>query len=504
MSKLLPIIAITGAPVGERLGCGLLDTHCGNGLSLARTILSELGTGYNVDQYYTVKGGTLGALCTRYEDNSKTVAILDGRNLDLETRNKELTGRLADWVMWSIKVLGYEATGNVEQRRQIDGLIEHKANCLASVKQQLDNVSKQRDDLRAANNEQGKQLDAYAKEIQDLKRQIGGLQTSMGDMAITLAQYKQLSEDLKAGTDVDQGRIQNRDGIIEEQQTALRTWRTFADALLTGRLGVHSDSITSDDQRIRWIVSNVEQMAKTIAANAVDHVELAELKEQNHRQGNTITNYQESTALDRAELSNWRNWALTQFGLSGDNKEIRAGIDDYCQTLALGHVALVDKAADLEQTAKDLAHLNATQKDEIDNLNALKVLDGNCIDKLRDSLAYHRNNLADLRDGLLDNHNLKTTDWTSVHEAMKVIRRCACRTQNNGQIPCASGTVVINNARIASQEVDGMNLVSAKSVKFNPSAAATKVVISPEYAAAIRDIVRSEIDGAIKAIVSGA
>lgn len=497
MSKLLPIIAITGAPVGERLGCGLLDTHCGNGLSLARTILSELGTGYNVDQYYTVKGGTLGALCTRYEDSAKTIAILDGRNLDLETRNKEITGRLADWVMWSIDVLGFEEPNNSIQRAAINTMMSERAST-------IDATEKQRDELLAMNKSQFRQLEECAKENQDLKRQIGSLQTSMGDMAITLAHYKQLSEDLKTGTDVDQGRIQNRDGIIEEQKAALRTWRKFARVMATERFGIFPADMVSDDQLIKWIVSNVEQMAKTIAANTVDHVELAELKEQNHRQGNTITNYQESTARDRAELSNWRNWALTQFGLSGDNKEIRAGIDDYCQTLALGHVALVDKAADLEQTAKDLAHLNATQKDEIDNLNALKVLDGNCIDKLRDSLAYHRNNLADLRDGLLDNHNLKTTDWTSVHEAMKVIRRCACRTQNNGQIPCASGTVVINNARIASQEVDGMNLVSAKSVKFNPSAAATKVVISPEYAAAIRDIVRSEIDGAIKAIISGA
>lgn len=479
MTQKLNLLAFAAAPA-DRIACGLLDSGYSDTLAMAQRI-NYIIEDHHPDQHFYIRGGTLGALTADIFSRADKMH-------DLEARNKEITGRLADC--------------NVEQRRQIDGLIKHNDNCLASVKQQLDNVSKQRDDLRAANNEQGKQLDAYAKENQDLKRQIGSLQTSMGDMAITLAHYKQLSEDLKTGTDVDQGRIQNRDGIIEEQKAALRTWRKFARVMATERFGIFPADMVSDDQLIKWIVSNVEQMAKTIAANTVDHVELAELKEQNHRQGNTITNYQESTARDRAELSNWRNWALTQFGLSGDNKEIRAGIDDYCQTLALGHVALVDKAADLEQTAKDLAHLNATQKDEIDNLNALKVLDGNCIDKLRDSLAYHRNNLADLRDGLLDNHNLKTTDWTSVHEAMKVIRRCACRTQNSGKIPCAAGTVVINNARIVSQEVDSMNLVSAQSVKFNPSAA-KKFIIDPEYAAAIRDIVRSEIDGIIKAVVSG-
>lgn len=480
MTQKLNLLAFAAAPA-DRIACGLLDSGYSDTLAMAQRIKYIIEE-HHPDQHFYIRGGTLGALTADIFSRADKMR-------DLEARNKEITGRLADC--------------NVEQRRQIDGLIKHNSNCLASVKQQLDNVSKQRDDLRAANNEQGKQLDAYAKEIQDLKRQIGGLQTSMGTMAINLAHYKQLSEDRKTWADVDQGKIRNRDGIIEEQQERLRTWRTFDDALLTGRLGVHSDSITSDDQRIRWIVNNVEAMAKTIAVNTVDQVQLADLKEQNHRQGRTIGNYQDTNSKLLNEQTAWRNWALTQFGLSGDNSEIRAGIDDYCQTLAMGHVALVDKAADLEQTAKDLAHLNATQKDEIDNLNALKVLDGNCIDKLRDSLAYHRNNLADLRDGLLDNHNLKTTDWTSVHEAMKVIRRCACRTQNNGQIPCAAGTVVINNARIASQEVDSMNLVSAKSVKLNPSAAATKVVIPPEYAAAIRDIVRSEIDGAIKAVVSG-
>lgn len=66
MTKVLNFTSVAAAPVSERLACGLLDSHCENGLAISRTINKEIAQ-FRADQHVKIKVGSLLAITADHE-----------------------------------------------------------------------------------------------------------------------------------------------------------------------------------------------------------------------------------------------------------------------------------------------------------------------------------------------------------------------------------------------------------------------------------------------------
>ncbi|UVX30856.1 hypothetical protein S8a_00037 [Klebsiella phage VLCpiS8a] len=203
MNKILNFTAVAAEPA-ERLACGLLDSHCDNGLAVARTVYDEIKA-LHADMYFYVKGGTLGALCVRMNNDAQQIveltreldkeraknqnqllqldrqarelvdlkdendqlknsyAIASADRVDLEKRNKEITERLSAWVLWAGRVLGHEEANDELQRDAIDRLHDRAGNNLRGVREHRDELLQQ---LANVNME----LTACKEEIDELKK----------------------------------------------------------------------------------------------------------------------------------------------------------------------------------------------------------------------------------------------------------------------------------------------------------------------------------------------
>lgn len=373
MSKILNFTAFAAAPAG-RLACGLLDSHCGNGLAVARTIYDET-KGYSADQYFYIKGGTLGALCAGYEENAKTTAIV-GRELDeertknsnlrlqldrkarelvdiksendqlknsyaiacadrtdLEARLNGLTERLADWVMWSVNMLDGEAPNNELQREAIDKMIKREREACNSIANHRDELNR-----------------------------------NLANLNLELTNYKQQAEERSEDLALARGSLEH--------------WRAAVRSMLDVHFNCYPVSHIGDSELRVLLANEVGKLSQNHKQLTTDHGvlrnaaqacdlqrmgaerDIQDLKRCNENQGETIRKYQE----DANELKRWQQWALVQFGLQGADHDIRDGIDSFLCSSATDREAwflecgrLKDEVAQLK---KDLERADK-QRDEI-------------------------------------------------------------------------------------------------------------------------------------------
>lgn len=110
MTKVLNFTSVAAAPVSERLACGLLDSHCENGLAISRTINKEIAQ-FRADQHVKIKVGSLLAITADHEFRAHQLsqAMNDYDNMNrakqqadeaLLERSEDLgvaAANLADW-----------------------------------------------------------------------------------------------------------------------------------------------------------------------------------------------------------------------------------------------------------------------------------------------------------------------------------------------------------------------------------------------------------------------
>lgn len=398
MNNILNFTAVAAAPA-DRLACGLLDSHCGNGLAIARTLYSEINS-YHTDQHFYIKGGTLGALCVGYEDNAKKVAglivenetltnqrdeertknanlrlqldrqarelvdlkdendqlknsyaIASADRVDLEKRNKEITERLSAWVLWAGRVLGHEEANDELQRDAIDRLHVRAGENLKGVREHRDELLQQ-----------------------------------LANVNLELNNYKQLVNDMNAGVAVDRAAIRLKDEHIcrlseeaeelkEDRALAsgqLENWRTVARSILDVHFNCYPVSHIGDKELRDLLAHEIEQLASKHKQLSSEHgtlrnaaqscdllrrgaeLDLADAKACNQRQNETIKKYQ----ADADELKRWQQWALVQFGLHGADQDIRNDIDSFLCSSATDREAWFLECGKLKNDIKRERELN--------------------------------------------------------------------------------------------------------------------------------------------------
>ncbi|WP_349043376.1 hypothetical protein [Brucella melitensis] len=433
MSNILKFTALANAPF-DRLASGLLDSHCDNGLAVIRTIYEETRS-YSSDQHFYIKGGTLGALCVRMNNDAQQIveltreldkersrnrlqqerldrqahelvdlkgenerlknsyAIASDDRADLENRLKGVTSRLAEWVMWSVNVLGHEEPNNELQRAAIDRLHVRAGENLKGVREHRDELLQQ-----------------------------------LANVNLELNNYKQLVEAMKSGTAVDQSTIKHHaehicrlseeaEELKEDRALAsgqLENWRTVARSILDVHFHCYPVSHIGDKELRDLLAHEVEQLASKHKQLISDHgtlrnaaqsydlqrrgleLDIQELKSCNERQGETIRKYQG----DADELKRWQQWALVQFGLQGADHDIRDGIDSF----------LCSSATDREAWFLECGRL----KDEVAQLKK----DLERADKQRDEILKYRDDfIMRLRRLLEENNGVSPCGYESMFKA---------------------------------------------------------------------------------------
>lgn len=147
MTKVLNFTSVAAAPVSERLACGLLDSHCENGLAISRTINKEIAQ-FRADQHVKIKVGSLLAITADHEfrahqlsqamndyDNMNSAKseianyqrlvedLKAGTAVDRDTVKRQeetiqrLYGMLNDWHDWATDVIGSPSSMGVEAQR---------------------------------------------------------------------------------------------------------------------------------------------------------------------------------------------------------------------------------------------------------------------------------------------------------------------------------------------------------------------------------------------------
>lgn len=500
MNKILNFTAVAAAPA-ERLACGLLDSHCDNGLAVARTVYDEIKA-LHADMYFYVKGGTLGALCVRMNNDAQQIVELtreldkeraknqnqllqldrQARELveikdkneelkniysiasvdrtDLEARNKEITERLSAWVLWAGRVLGHEEANDELQRDAIDRLHDRAGNNLRGVREHRDELLQQ-----------------------------------LANVNLELNNYKQLVEAMKAGTTVDQSTIKHHaehicrlseeaEELKEDRALAsgqLENWRAMARSILdlcfrcypVSHIGDKElrDLLVSEVGRMRGERDNVIQLNRNAAE---------EIKHSND------------------ELKRWQQWALVQFGLHGADQDIREGIDSFLCSGITDREAL---RLDLDSVKRHLDHATKQREDILkyrdqfvmDIRNVFKDrlgFDAGCgykaiakaIDDMLVQLVHEQTNRCDLAGHLasLFTTGEKAKTWEGIYRSVNLIRKqmdeFGERAEKAGDelealkksimIPAAAGTMDYGSTVIISGQAEPVN-VTFKAEQFN-------------------------------------
>ncbi|QGJ86750.1 uncharacterized protein [Enterobacter phage ATCEA85] len=408
MNKILNFTAIAGAPI-ERLACGLLDSHCDNGLAVVRTIYDEIKT-LHADQHLYIKGGTLGALCVRMNNDAKQIAEINGENeqlknsyaiasadrVELEKRLNDVKAQLSEWTLWGSRVLGYEGASNERQREEIDRLHVRAGENLKGVREHRDELLQQ---LANVNME----LTACKEEIDELKKskeQLYALLNKWHEMSScallecfnvkcsSIASHEEVMSLLKELTYREAGkRKQNDEHICRLSEEAeelkedralasgqLENWRTVTRSILDVHFNCYPVSHIGDKELRDLLAHEVEQLASKHKQLSSDHgalrnaaqscdllrrgaeLDLADAKACNQRQNETIKKYQ----ADADELKRWQQWALVQFGLHGADQDIRDGVDSFLCSGITDREAL---RLDLDSVKRHLDHATKQRED---------------------------------------------------------------------------------------------------------------------------------------------
>ncbi|UGO51933.1 hypothetical protein DIENCEPHELON_63 [Klebsiella phage vB_KaeS_Diencephalon] len=565
MNNILNFTAVAAAPA-ERLACGLLDSHCDNGLAVARTVYDEIKA-LHADMYFYVKGGTLGALCVRMNNDAQQIVELT-RELDKERSRNRLQQERLD----------RQARELVDLKDENDQL----KNSYAIASADRVDLEKSKEQLYALLNKWHEMSSCALLECFNVK-------------CSSIASHEEVMSLLKELTYREAGkRKQNDEHICRLSEEAeelkedralasgqLENWRTVARSILDVHFHCYPVSHIGDKELRDLLAHEIEQLASKHKQLSSDHgvlrnaaqsydllrrgaeLDLADAKACNQRQNETIKKYQ----VDADELKRWQQWALVQFGLHGADQDIRDGVDSFLCSSATDREAwflecgkLKDEVAQLK---KELAYAIERRDDVIDCRDKFMV-------RLRKLLAeshgiypgcgyedvikafgealnmaaqerIDRRKLAD-KIAKLFNTGVKSGSLNGIERSIDIIRKqmdeFGERAEKAGDelealkksmmIPAASGTMDYGSTVIISGQAEPVN-VTFKAEQFNivggdgeridlreygvkvdgsgrvaMGPLDTKITFSPEYKAAIVDAVRETFRNDIQTAIMAA